>query len=63
MNWDVALRVFSYNGDTRGCDLCLMEKLAKANFEPYSLVNTYGEIIFHCRHMKKFTFKNFKISQ
>ena len=63
ISWDIASRARPYNGCTRKCDLCLIEKLTIGKADPTSLLNTRDEFISKCRHKNKFTLKCFKISQ
>ena len=63
ISWYIASRASPYNGCTRMCDLCLIEKLTIAKTDHSFLLSTRDEFISKCRHINKFTFKCFKISQ
>ena len=61
ITWEVAARAQPYQCSNSRCYLCLNEKLHIATHNDSStLLNKRTELVSKCRHMNKFTLKNFK---
>ena len=55
LKWSVKSYASRYKCGTRGCDLCLTEKMIIPLADPKVLLNKRAELTSKCRHRNKFT--------
>ena len=61
--WSIAKKVRPYSNISKGCLLCLHEKLEIINYpRPEELLNKRSELISKCWHANKYLLRNYKQS-